>query len=667
MGTALLAAATIGVLATAVLVVSVLRLRSTISFVLGVFAVGWALVVVETMLLSVVRSWTRGWLLAAVFAGLALALAAWHVAGSPRPPSFAPVARATREALRDPVLALLAVANAVAGVYVVVVALAIPPLDIDVVAYHLPRIVLWMQQQAVASIPNAFGSNIEGNPPAAEIAQGVTMLLADSDRYAALVQVVCLPAGAVAVGGIARRLGLDLRASLFGALLYAAFPIVALQAPTALNDLAVATALVVACYFALGDRLAESALCALAIGLALSAKISGILGLPSVVLLALVAVPRSRRLRVIAAGLAGCALGSWWYLYNLATTGAWDAHLGSDYGQVPSRAPDDILLRLERYGMQTLDLAGVIGRDRWVFPVVACALVLAAALVWRSGTRRALGLLGAGGLVALAPWLVDWAHVAAVRAVARSWIEVGRGDLIGEFPMHAEARPFPGETWFGPTFAIVLVAAVVVVWRTTAGRRRTVLLTAVVLAPALLYLVNATAFVYDGARGRFFVIAGALAASGLGVVLRTRPVAWATATIAVLTLTLSFVHYHARPLGIRLFEPLAEPTLWGEPRWAAQTALAPTPEAVQSARLLEQTLPTRTVVAVEAGRFAWLYPLMGAGPWRTIRLVAPGGQVPDDAYYLALEPGIAVQPPTAEWRKIPGITSWGLYVRKPPA
>ncbi len=666
MGAVLLLAATLGVLATAGLLVSCLRLRSPVSFTLGVFTVAWALVVCETMLLSLVRSWTRGWMLTAIAAGLALSLAIWHATGRAKPPAFRPALNAIREALRDPVLALLAVANAIAGVYVVVIALAIPPFDIDVMAYHLPRIVLWIQQHAVGAIPNAPGSNLDANPPSTEIAQGLTMLVAQTDRYAALFQVACLPVGALAVAGISRRIGLDLRAALFGALLYAAFPIVALQAPTALNDLAVATALAVACRLALGESRAELALCAVAVALALTAKISGILGLPSVALLALVAVPSGRRLRVAAAGVAGCLIGSSWYVYNLVRTGAWDGHLGSDYSQTPSHAPDEILLRLERYGLQTLDLAGVVGRDHFVFPVVACLLVGAAAVVARrSGPRRAAGLAAAAAVVAVTPWLIDGAHVVAVRAVARSWIAVGRAGLIGDFPMHAEARPFPGETWFGPTFAIVLVAAVIVVLGRTSGRRRFVLLTALVLSPGLLYLVNAGAFVYDGARGRFFVIAGALAATGLGVVLRVRPIAWATATISVLTLALSFVHYHARPLGIRLFEPLAESTAWGEPRWRVQTSLAPSREASRSARLLEESIPHRTVVAVEAGRFVLLYPLMGSGPWRTIRLVRPGGPIPPDARYLALEPDAETGSPGAGWRRVQGVTSWRLYERVP--
>ena len=659
-----LLAGTAGIVVTSLFLVTALRLASPVSFVLGVFAVAWAVTIAETMLLSVAGVWTRGWMLAAIGVGLVVGLASWHAAGRARPPSFRPAVGGAREALRDPVLALLAVANLLAALYVTVLAVVLPPLDVDVAGYHLPRIVLWIQQHAVAAIANAPGSNLDANPPGAEIAKGLTMLLAETDRYTALFQVLCLPVGALAVAGVARRIGLEPRAALFGALLYATFPIVALQAPTALNDLAVATALVVACHFALGEPRAELALCAVAVGLALATKVSGILGLPSVALLALVALPAGRRLRVVAAGAAGCVLGSWWYAYNLARTGAWDGHLGTDYGQVPSHAPDEILLRFERYVLQTLDLGGVVGRDRWLFPIVACVLAVAALVARRSSRRRAAGLAAAAGLVALAPWLVDWTHVVSVRAVARSWIEVGRPGVIGDFPMHAEARPFPGETWFGPVFSIALVAALVVAWRTSTGRRRLVLVTSLLLAPGLLYVVNASAFVYDGARGRFFVIAGALAATGLGVLVRARPLAWATATVAVLTLGLSFVHFHGRPMGVRLLEPLGEKALWGVPRWRAQEALvAENPEGLESARVAHETLPQKTTVAIVAGSFWPMYALMGQGPWRTIRFARPGAALPADAEFLAVAPGIDERPPTSAWKRVPGVVTWSLYRR----
>lgn len=662
----LLLTATAGLVATAWLVVCCLRLRSALSFVLGVFLVTWGLVVGESMLLSLAGWWTRVGLSAAILAGLVLALGVWLRLGRPRPPAHRPALRAVRDAARDPVVALPLVAVAVGLAYQVVVALLIPPLDIDVLAYHLPRIVMWMQQHAVAAIPGAPGSNLDGNPPGAEIAKGVTMLLAGSDRYVGLVQVACVPAGALGVAGIAHRVGLGLEAALYGGALFATFPIVALQAPTAHNDLAVATLLVVALFFLLGSDRAELVLGSLGVGLALATKISGILGLAAVALVALVASPAGRRLAVAAALAVGCAVGSWWYAYNLWLTGSWDGGLGADYGQIPSRTPDEILLRLQRYLLHTLDLGGAVGRDRLVFPVVGAVLaVVGIGLAILARRRRpGAGLVLAGGLVAVVPWLIVAVHDVAVRTIARSWIAVGRREVIGIFPSEPEARPWPGEAWFGPVFPVLVVAVVVACVVAVTGRRRRVLLTTAVAAPLLLFVVNAAAFVWDGARGRFFILAGALAASAFGLALRWRPVAWAGATIGVVTLALSFVHFHARPLGIELFEPVEERALWGEPRWRAQQAIVPDDLAgLETARTLSEALPEKTTVAIVAGRFWTMYAVMGQGPWRTIRFVPPGGPVPEDVDWVALAGGLEADLPPAEWELVPGMVAWPLYRR----
>ena len=254
------------------------------------------------------------------------------------------------------------------------------------------------------------------------------------------------------------------------------------------------------------------------------------------------------------------------------------------------------------------------------------------------------------------------AHVVVARAVARSWTELGRPGVIGDFPVHAAARPFPAETWFGPTLAIALLAAVAVAWRTTAGHRRLVLLTALIASPTLLYLVNASAFVYDPYRGRFFAIAGALAATGLGVLLRVRPLAWATATIAALTLSLSLVH--SRPMGIRLLEPLGQKALWAMPRWEAQQVLVrDDPASLRTARTLAETLPRSTTVGIVAGIFSPMYPVMGAGPWRTIRFVPAHTEIPADVEYVAVAPGIAERLPASTWARVPGTPAWPLYRR----
>jgi hypothetical protein len=254
-------------------------------------------------------------------------------------------------------------------------------------------------------------------------------------------------------------------------------------------------------------------------------------------------------------------------------------------------------------------------------------------------------------------------HQLAARAIARSWIAVGRREVIGELPLDPEARPWPGEAWFGPVFWVLLVAAVVACVLAATGRRRRVLLTTALAAPALLFVLNAAAFVWDGARGRFFILGGALAASVFGLALRYRPVAWAGAAIGVTTLALSFVHYHARPMGIELFEPIAEQTVWGLPRWRAQQAIVPGDAAgLETARTLAETLPEDATVAIVAGRFWTMYAVMGKGPWRTIRFVPAGAPIPDDVDYVAVAPGIDVDLREG-WTRVPGTPAWPLYRR----
>ena len=75
---------------------------------------------------------------------------------------------------------------------------------------------------------------------------GATMLLSGSVRWVGLVQFGALLVAMLAIYGIAGRIGLDRRQAAFGALLFATLPVVALQAPTSMNDLVVA-ALVACC------------------------------------------------------------------------------------------------------------------------------------------------------------------------------------------------------------------------------------------------------------------------------------------------------------------------------------------------------------------------------------------------------------------------------------
>jgi hypothetical protein len=669
MGPVTLVAGTAAIVTSATLLVACLRLRSAVSFLLAVFVVAWAIVVAETMLLSIARSWSKGWMLAALAATLVIAFGVWAGSGRPRP-SLAGAALGLRDVLRDPVVAVFGAAAAAAYGYLLVVALAIPPMDPDVLAYHMPRIVLWIQQHAVAPIPDAPSANLDANPPAAEIAQAVGPLLGGSDRYASLFQLGCAVVGAVAVAGIALRLGLSSAMAVFAGLVFASFPIVALQAPTAANDVATATVIVVIAYFGLGATRRELGLMALGVALALSTKASAVLALPAVGLLLVLARPAHRLPRLALAAAAGCAVGCWWYVVNLAHTGAWDGGLATEGDHVPSRAPEDVVLRLCRYLLHTVELTGVVGRDRLVFPIVG-GLLLSAAVVARLLRRsRAapLDLAVAGVIVAATPWLIAAFHEWAARAIARGWIAVGRTDLIGRIPRAVEARPSPGEAWFGPAFVVLWFVCVVIVVRSTTGQRRRALLAASVAAPALLYVTNSAAFTGGGTgQGRFFIAAAALAATTFGVVLRVRALAWAATSIAVLALGLSLVHYRARPAGIELFEPRKEATLWGAPRWQVNTAFAAdVPEIVATERAGEHALRDAGTIAIAIGKYGPLYTVFGGGPWRTVTFVRRDGSIPEQAEYLvAFDPSL-VHPSPSRWERVPGPTTWRLYRRLQP-
>ena len=62
------------------------------------------------------------------------------------------------------------------------------------------------------------------------------MLLSGSIRYVGLVQLASLPAAVLAIYGTAGRIGLSRSQAAFGALVFPTLTVVALQAPSALND-----------------------------------------------------------------------------------------------------------------------------------------------------------------------------------------------------------------------------------------------------------------------------------------------------------------------------------------------------------------------------------------------------------------------------------------------
>ena len=418
MGTLILGCASALVVATAALASSCLRLRSTIGFLLAVHVLATAEIVALSLGLSTVRAITRPVVLAVVVVAFALVLAVWLLSEHPRP-RLAPLGHALRDALDDMAVAALAALAVAVHLYLLVVSLALPQSLPDTLLYHLPRAALWKQQHAVAYVLDAPDNRINAFPPVAEIEAMASMVLSEGDRYVGLVQLFALAAACLAIVGIALRLGLSRSAALFGALAFATFTVVALQTPTALNDLVVASLLIVCAYFALGSSRAELALCAAALALSVGTKGTVVFAVPVLVAFVLASQPRSRWWSLAAAGAVGLAAGSFWFVLNLAETGDPGGGTGFDQGLDPV---------LERIRLSFVDLfelsdaegTGFLASPLWGLGALAVASTVAAVIAVR-GRLRAGGVALLVGVMAFfaAPLVVTWARVAD-RVLARA-------------------------------------------------------------------------------------------------------------------------------------------------------------------------------------------------------------------------------------------------------
>ena len=324
--------------------------------VLGAYPIAWAGLVAAAVLLSI-PGWLDGGSLVVAIAALA---AASFVVARHRSPGLAPVPwTAWREALADPVVRTLAIAVAVAGVYLAAAAFLTTPNDWDGLTYHETRALLWDAQGRVGYVPSGNDPRLDGNPPVSEIGLYAALVLPHSERFAALPQFVALWASLLAVVPIARRLGLPRAASAFGGLVFATLPVVLLHGAAVLNDLVVASFLLVAAGFLAGRSRAELIVGSVALGLALSTKFSAALSLPVLVAAVLALAPARRRAASLVACGGGVLLGAPWYVINLAETGSLDGGLGDTTGQAADHSVRGVLGTLRALVFDVVDTTGL--------------------------------------------------------------------------------------------------------------------------------------------------------------------------------------------------------------------------------------------------------------------------------------------------------------------
>ena len=213
------ALAFLALLLAAVTAAGLTRPRSLVELVLTAALVADALLIGVGFVLSALEAFDRrGWLVASV----ALATGAAVVVGlrptSVRLSGFATARVSVQRLARDPlVVAMLVVALTALG-YELALALATPAAEGDALAYHLTRAAFWLQQHSIDAVAGSRDARIEESPPGAEIAIAFTMAAAGGTRLVGLVQWWSVLVATVAVFGIARRLGVDVRPAALAAL-----------------------------------------------------------------------------------------------------------------------------------------------------------------------------------------------------------------------------------------------------------------------------------------------------------------------------------------------------------------------------------------------------------------------------------------------------------------
>jgi hypothetical protein len=558
---------------------------SASQWLVGAYVLAFGEVVGLTLVLSPFHAFRRS----PVVFGLAVIFVATVVLvrGVQFPTVSAPLAT-----FREPAVAiLLAAVTGVVG-YSLALGLFRPPNDQDALAYHLARAAFWTQQHALSFVPGAQNVAIDTYPPNAEIAMAFTMVTSGSGRYGPLVQLCAGLAAAVAIYGIARRVGFAVRESLLGALLFLTLPVVALQLGTGLNDVVVAALVAATAFFLLRGTTPNLVFAGLSCALLVGTKFTGLLALVVLSLVAVVA-RRHRLLPLFAVGALGAVVGAYWYAYAHLVPGEAPGEISDVRG--PQAGVIDVIGRSTRLALAAFELPGAVGLDKLLYVVAAAVVIFLAAR-----GRRARDVALAGALTVAPLLLVPVGH-GLLRVTRKTFFELGHSGVGNLDSDRSATKASPIFSWYGPLGVLLTLLALVLAIRAVRRVNSERVVIVLAAAPILWIVLLSIAVPYQEWSGRFNMGAFALAAASWPIALQIRPVAWAAIAVAVVTVGLSFVHEHDRPSGLRLIEPTHEHSVWSQPDWSVEATDHPDFRAVL--RYFDRNVPAHAHVGVEPSVF----------------------------------------------------------------
>jgi hypothetical protein len=621
--------------ATALLAAASARLPSLVSTLLLAYLVAVANVGLVTWVLSPVHGVDRVGLAVAQAVLLAAAFALWWGRGRPRLP-LAGAREAARAVAGDRLVLVFLVVAAAVLAYELLLVLTAPPNNWDALTYHLSRAAAWAQVDGIGWIANAPTDRMNEFQPLAE--QQLLFLFVASGEGAlfGLPQFVAQIAILVAVYGAARRLGFGVRPSACAACLLATLSLIALEAPTAQNDLFAASFTAVAACLLLAGGPVELVAAGVALGVGLGAKLTTLLVWP---VLALLLVGRGRRAwaLVTAGGFAGfVAIGSWGYVLNVANTGHVLGRGGGRLEATTSPSFDGSLTTIAHVLYRVFDASVLSNGLIVVLAAAGVVLAAAAAVVVRRREGRGPALLAAAcvAIPFLAPALVLGA------AQVTEW-----ATQLVNLPLHPPGTPrerFNRQanedlSAFGPVGAVVLlgVPAVVAVgfWR---ARRVDLRRLALALAvPVFLVLLSLQAK-YNPFLARFLIVPVVLTAPLFALYFRRREATAALLVVSALTVALTLADTRTRKLD----------SPWGRPWELTQgRALRQTwqPESGVAVEELDARVPKRACVGAVLGGDEPAYLLWGGDLDRKVSFLAVedavAGAYREGLFYVVISTG----------------------------
>jgi hypothetical protein len=528
------------------LAASAVRFSSLVSTLLTAYLAFVANLGLVTLVLSPFREVTRGGLAVAEAVLLAAAVAAWAHRGRPLPPLGA--ARTAFAAISSSPLTLLYLLVVSAGLaYELVLGLTAPPNNYDSLTYHLARVAAWVQHGGIYWIPNAPTDRMNEFQPLAEQQNLFLFVATHRDVLYALPQFLAELAILVSIYGAARRLGFQVRAAACSAFLFATFPLIALEASTAQNDLFVASLPAAAACLLLGSVGVEPLLAGFAAGISIGAKLTALLISPILVWLALA---RGRKASLIAAGgavVGFVAIGCWSFVLNEVHTSHLLGHGQGRTEHTVSPSVHGTIVTAFSILYELMDLSVL-----WRLPIHLLAYVavipvgLAGAYALRrTGVRRALldGSTVALPFIAPALMIVGGTILAFVTRRLGSPVR-GSGGTYGELNNSGSEDA----TAFGPIGGVVLLAIPVL----TAGAyfARKVDLRQLALAcalPSFLILLSVETK-FDPWLPRFLILPAALTAPLFASLFRNRVTTAAFLCVSALLLGLAATRDLMKPL-----------------------------------------------------------------------------------------------------------------------